>query len=223
MYVNHLPVPADQFPGCVPCLLWGADLRLRPSWQMSTVQDPRKTWLATGSLLTVRWRMPVSGAEIVPCLWLWLLHACLSASGGGEGPVHSQLALLSIPSILCSVSWPGCTLEPFTGKFSLSFFHLVIPLFGLLSHVCSLRLSSGHPGPGLPLRTDAAARGSLSSPHSLVADTSVWATSPLAAGVRLTFCVVAVFPASYVALCDSKTPHGPACERVSDCLEASPP
>ena len=33
------------------CLLWGADLRLRPSWKMSTVQDPRKTWLATGSLL----------------------------------------------------------------------------------------------------------------------------------------------------------------------------
>ena len=33
------------------CLLWGADLWLQPSWWMSTVQDPRKTWLATGSLL----------------------------------------------------------------------------------------------------------------------------------------------------------------------------
>ena len=28
------------------------DLRLRPSWRMSTVQDPRKMWLATGTLLT---------------------------------------------------------------------------------------------------------------------------------------------------------------------------
>ena len=54
-------VPAAQFPGCAVehrlrcavCLLWGADLRLRPSWRMSTVQDPRKTWLATGSLLAV--------------------------------------------------------------------------------------------------------------------------------------------------------------------------
>ena len=28
---------------CAMCLLWGADLWLQPSWQMSTVQDPRKT------------------------------------------------------------------------------------------------------------------------------------------------------------------------------------
>ena len=38
---------------CAMCLLWGADLWLRPSWWMSTIQDPKKTWLATGSLLTV--------------------------------------------------------------------------------------------------------------------------------------------------------------------------
>ena len=37
---------------CAAYLLWGADLWLRPSWQI-TVQDPRKTWLATGSLLAV--------------------------------------------------------------------------------------------------------------------------------------------------------------------------
>ena len=47
------------FPGtkqhlrCALCLYWGADLWLRPSWQMSTVQVPRKTWLATESLLAV--------------------------------------------------------------------------------------------------------------------------------------------------------------------------
>ena len=40
------------------------------------VEDPRKMWLANGSL-TVRWRMPVSGAEIgaAPCL------PALAASG----------------------------------------------------------------------------------------------------------------------------------------------
>ena len=43
---------------CAICLLWWADLRLPPFWQMSTVQDPRKTWLVTRSLLTVWWRMP---------------------------------------------------------------------------------------------------------------------------------------------------------------------
>ena len=38
------PVPATRCPGCAVCLLWGADLRLQLSWQMSTVQDPRKMW-----------------------------------------------------------------------------------------------------------------------------------------------------------------------------------
>ena len=54
-------VPATQFPGCtvgapsqVCCVsLLGADLWLRPSRRMSTVQNPRKSWLATGSLLAV--------------------------------------------------------------------------------------------------------------------------------------------------------------------------
>ena len=38
---------------CTVCLFWGADLWLRPSWWMSTIQNPRKSWLATGSLLAV--------------------------------------------------------------------------------------------------------------------------------------------------------------------------
>ena len=38
---------------CAVCLLWGVDLWMRPSWWMSTIQGPRKTWLATGSLLAV--------------------------------------------------------------------------------------------------------------------------------------------------------------------------
>ena len=37
---------------------------------LAYVQDPRKTWLATGSLLTVWWKMPVPGVEtaVAPCL-----------------------------------------------------------------------------------------------------------------------------------------------------------
>ena len=38
---------------CAVCLFWGADLWLRLSWRMSTVQNPKKSWLATGSLLAV--------------------------------------------------------------------------------------------------------------------------------------------------------------------------
>ena len=66
-------------------------------------------------------------------------------------------------------------------KFSLSlsffFSSLTIPQFGLLSHVSSLRLSSGHSG--LVLTLSNAARTSLSSTHLLVADVSIWATSLL--------------------------------------------
>ena len=58
-----------------------------PPWQMSTVQDPRKTWLATGSLLTVWWRMLVSGAEIaaascLPTLAVARMPFCLWRRGG---------------------------------------------------------------------------------------------------------------------------------------------
>ena len=70
------------------CLLWGADLRLRHSWQMSTVQDPRKTWLASGSLLAVWWRMLVPGAEIAAASCpaaLAVTHLPLCLWGVGEG------------------------------------------------------------------------------------------------------------------------------------------
>ena len=71
------PVPAIS--GEVPaCLFWGTDLWLLPSRRMSSVQDPRKAWLATGSLRTVWWRMlslglslPLSGS------------GCHPAPGGG--------------------------------------------------------------------------------------------------------------------------------------------
>ena len=76
---------------------------------------------------------------------------------------------------------------------------LAIPQFGLLSHVSSLRLSSGHSGPVLALRTYDAAHASLPSPNSLVADMSIWATSQLAVVVRCIFCGV-LFSPSYVAL-----------------------
>ena len=66
---------------CAVCLLWGADLRLQPSWPMSTIQDPRKMWLADGGLLTVWWRMLSLGPRLPLAFWLWLSPAYLSASG----------------------------------------------------------------------------------------------------------------------------------------------
>ena len=51
------------------CLLWRADLCLLPSWQMLTIQDPRKTWLETGSLLSLV-EDTVSEAPCLPALAL---------------------------------------------------------------------------------------------------------------------------------------------------------
>ena len=64
----------------------------------------------------------------------------------------------------------------------------MIPRFGLLSHVSSFRLSSGHLGLVLTLRPDDAACASLPSPCSLVVTGAICATSPLAVAVRCIFC-----------------------------------
>ena len=99
---------------------------------------------------------------------------------------------------------------------------LAIPQFGLLSQVSSLRLSLGHSCPVLTLSN--AAHASPFSPHLLVADVSIWATSLLGFAVRQIICgFYLFFPSSYVVLWDSKTPHRSAHERVSWCLETSPP
>ena len=82
----------------------------------------------------------------------------------------------------------------------------------MLSHVSSLRLSLGYSGLVLTLRTDPVACASLSSPRLLVADASLWATSPLAVAVRCLFCGFCLFVCFL---------HRPASERVSYCLETS--
>ena len=127
---------------------------------------------------------------------LWLSPVCLSASAG-DGPVHSPLALLlnSLSPLFCKWAQQCLRLKLFVGKFSFSFslslffsLSLGIPQFGLLSHVSSLSLSSVHSGPVLTLSN--AARASLFSPHLLVADRSLCATSLLGVVVRHVICGV---------------------------------
>ena len=77
-----LGVQQERHLRCAMCLLWGADLWLRPSWWMSIVQDPGKTSVSNWELARSFVEDAVSGAEIAP-FWLWLSPACLSASGGG--------------------------------------------------------------------------------------------------------------------------------------------
>ena len=66
----HLPSPSSLVSWvchlrCATCLFWGADLWLQPSQWMSSIQDPRKAWLATGNLLAVWWRMPSLGPSVL--------------------------------------------------------------------------------------------------------------------------------------------------------------
>ena len=138
--------------------------------------------------------MPVSGVKIAPCL-LALAAACLPLClWWGDGPVHSRLAVLwcLVNPLFCEWASLRLRLEPFARKSSLFFFFfsfslsLAIPQFGLVAHVSSLRLSSGHSGPVLTLSN--IAHTSLSSPCLPVVDKRVWATSPLGVVVRHIFC-----------------------------------
>ena len=46
LLLSFLGVQWAHILRCAVCLFWGADLWLRPSQQMSTVQNPKKSWLA---------------------------------------------------------------------------------------------------------------------------------------------------------------------------------
>ena len=121
---------------------------------------------------------------------------CLPASMPpmGERLARSWLALLwySLNPLFCEWARFRLRLQLFPGKFSLSLFlffflSLAFPQFGLLSHVSSLRFSSGHSGP------KHATRASLFSPRLLVADANIWATSPLGVAVRCIYCGLLFF------------------------------
>ena len=111
-----------------------------------TQKDMVSDWEPANSLVEDAWSL---GPRLPLAFLLWLSHTCLSASGVGKGPVHSCLALLwySLNTLFCEWARLCLRLELFAGNFSLSFFlSLAIPQFGLLSHISSLRLSSGNSG-----------------------------------------------------------------------------
>ena len=96
--------------------------------------------------------MPSLGPRLPLAFWLWLsLPASLPLAG--RWAVHTWLALLwySLNPLFCEQAQLCVSLELLTGKISLSLsvfssLPLAIPQFRLLSHVSSLRLSSGHSG-----------------------------------------------------------------------------
>ena len=106
----HLPHPSGLVSWvhclrCAMCLFWGADFWLLPSKRMSPVQDPRKAWLATGSLVTVWW-IRLWGL-VCPFLALaaFCLPPCLPASSGGWAGLLLASSLLVFAQSF--VLWAG--------------------------------------------------------------------------------------------------------------------
>ena len=137
----------------------------------------------------------VSGSEIAaaPCLSSLVvahLPLCLQGRRAING---SQLALLwnSLRYNPLFSECAGVTMQLWKLSRERSFLFLVslsISQFGLLCHIRSLRSSSGHSNPVLPLRTDDATHISLPIPQMLVVDVSLWAASLLAFVVGHIFC-----------------------------------
>ena len=72
-------------------------------------KDPRKAWLATGSLLTVWRKMQSLGPRLHQPFQLWLSHACHSASREGGPYMAAGLLSFGAHSALSFVSMPGIT------------------------------------------------------------------------------------------------------------------
>ena len=89
---------------CAVCLFREADLWLRPSRWMSTIQNPKKCWLARKPACSL-----VDDASLGPRALAVL--ACLSQAG--DGPVCSWLALLS--PLFCEWAWRCLRLGLFKG------------------------------------------------------------------------------------------------------------
>ena len=99
-------------------------------------------------------------------------------------------------ALLCEQVRSQIRLETFTGKFSLSLFFFFF-FFHFLSGYPTVWVAISHQLHQIFLRafrpgsyTKRAACTSLSSPHSLLADSRVWTTSQLAVALRHVFCFV---------------------------------
>ena len=184
-------VLADQFPRCAvrpqsqvccvsPLGSWYQAVTLLPDVYLPGSQkDVLSNWELAHSLVEDE----VLGAQIAtpPCL-LALAATHLPLCLQGERDLYSSWLALqwdSLNPLFCECAKGHCVVsKPFTGNVSLSLsLSLTIPWFGLLSHISSLRLSSGHSGLVLTLRTNDVdvAHSSLPSPHSLWADGSICA------------------------------------------------
>ena len=105
------------------CPFLCADLRLQPSLQMSTIQDPRKTWLVMGAY-----------SQFGGGCHLWARDCPLPAGSGCRPPVSLPLvggrgkAGPQLAPLLSAPSSPLLSLNPLFCEWAR--FHLRLELFG---------------------------------------------------------------------------------------------
>ena len=181
---------------------------------MSTVQDPRKTWLATGNLFAVWQGMPylglsfqVSGSGCSPPAFLPPV---------GDGPVHSWLAVFwySLSPLFCEQAQQCLRLELFKGKImSLSSPTPPVPRTGYPTGWVAISRQL----PQIALRTfrlrPNVVRASLFSSRLLVPEASIWAISPLEVSVRCIICELYLFIFSYWLCCPLRFQNSPQTRR----------
>ena len=141
------PGQATWFPSCItraPCQVYRVSPLGRWSQAATFLADVKHP--GSQEDMVSNWEPAHSLVEDVS-LWGWDCSLpsssdyCIPASlplAGGRALFAAGSLSCGICSILYSVSGPGCTLEPFTGKFFFFSLSLAIPQFGLLSHVSSL-------------------------------------------------------------------------------------
>ena len=169
--LSFLGVQQANLLRCAVCLFWGADLWLRPSRQMSTIWNPKESWLPMKSACSL-----VDNASLGP----WLPP---SSSGCPHLPVSGRgwAGMQSASSAQSFVLWVGLVVS------SVRALHgIAIPPSGLLSLVSSFKLPLGHSA--LVLTLSNAAPASLPSPCLLVVDAGVCAVSLLGVAFRHVIC-----------------------------------
>ena len=122
---------------------------------------------------------------------------CLSLEGDGLQPAHCVLSFL-----LCAV---------LAVSYVRAFHVVAIPQSGLLARVSSLRLPSGHSGPGLTAKPPFAS--------GQCRRLRCFSAGGVTVGLVICGFYLFIFPPPYVVLCVSKARHGS--ESVSWCLETS--
>ena len=176
-------------------LLRGAAFRLRHSYKIWTVLDPRNTWLVTGNLLTAWWRCGLWGPD------------CSSPLPFTSGCHTSWLTLL----------WYSLGGHPlFCVCFSLSLwhFHCLNCYITLVPSECHQNIQSWSFPYGL--KDQWCSPNLWTQPHSLWVDTRVWIASWLLIAVQWKFSTDFFPPAPVMLLSEiPKLPTDPTCESVS--------